>query len=129
MVRTACLRPGNSACVFSVALCLCGVGMAHAGQVQRIPRQTFSNAAAITGIVTTQQGLGLGGVSVELQNLTSGRSIAATTNGDGSFRYLNLTPGRYQIKASHDGFLPFAQGEINLGAGDVYPLMFAMSAA
>jgi hypothetical protein len=111
-----------------VSLFLGSAGRVNAGQVQRLPRQTFSNTAAITGIVSTQDGLGLGGVALVLQNLTSGRSFPLTTNGDGSFRYLNLEPGRYQIKATRDGFRPFAQGDINVGAGDVYPLMLQMSA-
>lgn len=118
---------GTSASAFVLAL-LFSVAGALNGQVQRLPRQTYSNAAAITGIVTTQDGLGLGGVAIILQNLDSGRNLPATTNGDGSFRFLNLTPGRYQIKATRDGFLPFAQGDIKLGPGDVFPLMFTMPA-
>ena len=98
-----------------------------AGQVQRLPRQAFSNTASVTGIVTNQQGQGLGGVAVVLQNLKSGRSAPAITAGDGSFRYLNLVPGRYQIKATRDGFQPFAQGDINLAAGDVFPLTVKMT--
>ena len=110
-------------------MCLNAALPLTAGQVQRLPRQTRATTAAITGIVTTEDGLGLGGVSVVLQNLTSGRSLPLTTNGDGSFRYLNLTPGRYQIKANREGFLPFAQGDINLAAGDVFPVMLKMPAA
>ena len=103
-------------------------GVANAGQVQRIPRQTFSNTAAITGIVSTQDGLGLGGVSVIARNLAAGSDWPATTNGDGSFRFLNLPPGHYQIQAARDGFLPFTRSDINLGAGDMFPLTFTMSA-
>jgi hypothetical protein len=114
--------------VLTLPLLTWGATAAIAGQAQRLPRQTFSNTAAITGIVTTQDGLGLGGVAVVLQNLETGRSLATSTNGDGSFRYLNLTPGRYQIKAARDGFLPFAQGDINLAAGDLFPLLFMISA-
>jgi hypothetical protein len=104
-----------------------GVSIASAAQ-QRIPRQTFPTVAAVQGIVSTQDGLGLGAVAVILQDLSTGRSLAANTAGDGSFRFLNLAPGRYQVKASRDGFLPFAQGDINLAAGDVFPLQFAMKA-
>jgi hypothetical protein len=114
--------------VLPLSLLISTASIVNAGQVQRIPRQTFSNAAAITGIVTTQDGLGLGGVAVVLQDLAAGRDLPTITNGDGSFRFVNLTPGRYQIKATRDGFLPFAQGDINLAAGDVFPLMFTMSA-
>jgi hypothetical protein len=32
------------------------------------------------------------------------------------------------VKATRDGFLPFAQGDIRLGAGDVFPLTFALAA-
>jgi hypothetical protein len=110
-------------------MCMLAATAAWAGQVQRIPRQTFSNVAAITGIVTTQDGLGLGGVSVVVHNLDGGRDWPATTNGDGSFRILNLTPGRYQIQAARDGFLPFTRSDISLGAGDMFPLTFTMSAA
>ncbi len=108
------------------ALLLCGAGVVNAQQDQRLPRQTFSSTAAITGIVTTQEGLGLGGVAVVLQNLNTLRSLPTTTNGDGSFRFLNLTPGRYQVKATRDGFVPFARGDINLSVGDVIPLTFTM---
>ena len=116
-----------------LALLLGCVDVSSAGQVQHIPRQTFSSVAAITGIATTQEGLGLGGVSVTLQALAPGQSVTtvnvtAITNGDGSFRFLNLAPGRYQVKATRDGFLPFAQGDINLAAGDVFPLMFTLAA-
>jgi hypothetical protein len=108
---------------------LVGASIGNAGQVQRIPRQTFAGTAAVQGIVTTEQGLGLGGVAIVLQNLTNGRGLPPkTTAGDGSFRFVNLAPGRYQVKASRDGYLPFAQGDLNLAAGDVFPLQFAMKA-
>jgi hypothetical protein len=99
------------------------------GQGQRIPRQTAPATAAIQGIVRTDVGLGLGGVTVILQNLSSGRSrLQTSTTGDGVYRFLNLAPGRYQLKATRDGFEPFAQGEIELSAGAVFPLEFTMKA-
>ena len=111
-----------------LALLIAGVSAANAGQGQRLPRQRLSINAAITGIVTTQTGLGLGGVAVVLRNSDTGRTLPAITNGDGSFRFVNLAPGRYQIQATRDGFLPFAKGDINLGAGDVFPLQFMLAA-
>jgi hypothetical protein len=115
--------------VVPLALLIDFASVASAGQVQRIPRQTFSNVAAITGIVTTTEGLGLGGVAVVLENLDTGRSSSTNTSGDGSFRFVNLVPGRYQIQASRDGFLLFERRDLKLAAGDVLPLTFAMPSA
>src|SRR5580698_5246643 len=114
--------------MLTLALLTLGVNAASAGQVQRLPRQTFSDVAAIAGIVTTQDGLGLGGVAVVLQNVDTGRSLTATSNGDGSFRFVNLMPGRYQVNATRDGFVPFAQRDVNVRAGDLLPLLFTMPA-
>jgi hypothetical protein len=98
------------------------------GQGQRIPRQSTRENVAIQGIVRTETGLGLGGVTVVLQNLSNGRSLQTSTTGDGVYRFLNLAPGRYQLKASRDGFEPFARGEIDLASGVVLPLEFVMKA-
>ena len=105
-----------------------GLGIAARPQAQRIPRQAAPASAAVQGIVRTEAGLGLGGVNVVLQNLATGRSIPVTTTGDGAFRFVDLMPGRYQVKASRDGFEPFARGDIELRAGDVFPLEIALRA-
>ena len=92
---------------------------------QRIPRQS-APGTAIQGIVRTEGGLGLGGVAVILQDLASGKSFPTTTTGDGAFRFVNLKSGRYQVKATRDGFEPFARGDIQVAAGEVFPLEFIM---
>ncbi|HEV8040269.1 MAG TPA: carboxypeptidase-like regulatory domain-containing protein [Bryobacteraceae bacterium] len=97
-------------------------------QQERIPRQTKNTTAAIQGIARTEAGLGLGGVSVILQELSSGKSFPTTTTGDGVFRFLNLKPGRYQVKAARQGFQPFAQGDIELKPGDVFAIEFKLKA-
>lgn len=107
-------------------LALVCAGAPALAQTQRIPRQTFSSTASVQGIVRTADGLGLGGVDVILQNLGNGRSLQVTTTGDGAYRFLNLAPGRYQVKAAREGFEPFAQGDIQLKAGDVFALEFKM---
>ncbi len=103
------------------------VTLAARGQAreQRIPRQT-PPATAIQGIARTQAGLGLGGVTVNLQDLSNGKSFPTTTTGDGAFRFVNLKPGRYQVKAAREGYQPFAQGDIQIAAGEVFPLEFRM---
>jgi hypothetical protein len=108
---------------------LAAAAQAQTGQVpqERIPRQS-APGTALQGIASTADGLGLGGVSIVLRDVSSGKSFTATSAGDGSFRFLNLTPGGYQVNATREGFEPFAQSGIQLGAGDVFALEFKMKA-
>jgi len=96
--------------------------------IQRLPRETPANGAAIIGIVRTETGQGLGGVELVLQDAAAARSLAATTNGDGSFRYLDLVPGRYQLRGAREGFRAFALGDITIAAGEVVSLTPVMQA-
>src|SRR6266404_979677 len=95
-------------------------------QTQRIPRQSTATTASIQGIVRTPPDLGLGDVAVLLQDLSNGKSTPSKSAGDGSFRFLNLKPGRYQIRASREGFDPYAQGDIQLAAGQAFTIEFIL---
>jgi len=100
------------------------------GQTQRLPRQTAPTTAAIQGIVWTEAHLGLGGVSIVLQDLTTGRSLPPiTTTGDGAFRFLNLVPGRYQARATLAGFETYNVPAFEMAAGEVHVLEFAMKSS
>jgi hypothetical protein len=95
-------------------------------QTQRIPRQAAATTASIQGIVRMPPDLGLGDVTILLQDLSNGKSTPTKTSGDGSFRFLNLKPGRYQIRASREGFDPYAQGDIQLAAGQAFTIEFTL---
>src|SRR5882672_6922812 len=103
VLRLYCARPSTvirfapGRCILAVLLGSPGLGIAARPQAQRIPRQAQPAAAAIQGIVRTEEGLGLGGVTVILQSLSSGSSLPVTTTGDGAFRFLDLPAGRYQV--------------------------------
>ena len=129
MATIARRRPGKAVWVLALALPVFVAGIAAPGQVpqERIPRQS-APATAITGIVRTEDGLGLGGVAVVLREVAGGKSFTTTTGGDGTYRFLNLGPGRYQVNATRDGFEPFTQGDIELAAGEVFALQFKMKA-
>lgn len=121
-------RPGKLCLLVLLLLSSAGANAAARGQgqTQRIPRQTADTTAAIQGIVRTPPDLGLGGVTVLLQDLSNGKSAPAKTAGDGSYRFLNVKPGRYQIQASREGYEPYAQGDIRLAPGDVFTLEFML---
>jgi Carboxypeptidase regulatory-like domain len=124
------IRFARNVCVL-VALVLGGTSFAITAGAQpqeRLPRQSGPATAALEGIVGTAGGLGLGGVAVVVEDPASGRSFSATTTGDGVFRFLDLAPGGYQVKATREGFEAFERGGIELRAGDVFALEFTMRA-
>ncbi|HYM23104.1 MAG TPA: carboxypeptidase regulatory-like domain-containing protein, partial [Vicinamibacterales bacterium] len=57
---------------------------------------------SVTGVVRDQSGASVPGSAVEIQGPDA--TFRFTTDSDGAFRFLNLQPGRYHLKASLEGF-------------------------
>src|SRR5690242_16963528 len=102
--------------------------MASAQTSQRLPRQKMPQLAAVQGIIRNEAGLGLGGVAVRLRNVTTAQALETRTTGDGVFRFLNLSPGQYELKAEMEGREPQERGQIQLYANDVFAWEVAMKA-
>jgi hypothetical protein len=101
----------------------------NAQPVHRLPRQApGATSGSVIGVVATQDGLGLGGVNIVLGTGETGRSVEVATNGDGSFRFLDIAPGLYELKATREGFQSFGQGDVRIVAGEAVTLMFKMQA-
>lgn len=67
----------------------------------------------ITGRIQDERGVALPGVAVDLVSEARGFTRATTTDARGSFRFAALAPGRYRLRASHDGFATVtAQGNV-----------------
>jgi hypothetical protein len=95
-------------------------GQSWESSLDRLPRHVSSPAAAVQGIVRNSLGLGLGGVRVDLWNVSASQSVQAITTGDGVFRFLNLSAGHYQLTGGRPGFEPMQRTEIQLNAGEVF---------
>jgi hypothetical protein len=65
--------------------------------------------ATLTGVVTDKGGAVLPGATVTLTNLATNAVEQQTTTATGSFLFVNLIPGRYQIEASLTGFKKSSQ--------------------
>ena len=87
--------------------------------IRRIPRQTFNTVTGIQGLIRNASGSGLPAVSITLRNLQNGREYPVSTEGDGVFRRLDLTPGTYEIHIAREGFIPVAQDNVTLARGQV----------
>ncbi len=82
------------------ALLAFGLPTVAAAQVDR---------ATLTGVVTDKGGAVLPGATVTLTNLETNTVAEQPTTATGSFLFVNLIPGRYQIEASLTGFKKSSQ--------------------
>jgi hypothetical protein len=73
--------------------------------------------ASIEGVAKDQQGGVLPGVTVTMRNQDTGVTRTATTETDGRYRFLALSPGRYRLSAVLSGFTSKDVGDITLTIG------------
>jgi hypothetical protein len=83
--------------------------LASSGFAQRI----FGD---ILGSVTDTTGAAVRDAKVTLLNLDTGRALTAATAADGSYSFVELTPGRYKVTVEQQGFEQRAVSNIRLSA-------------
>lgn len=89
--------------------------------------QTPSNRSALTGTVQDQMGAAIVGAKVEL----SGEGVppkSTNTDQSGGFRFPRLSPSKYQLRVSSEGF-ELATVEVAVGAQPIAPLSISLSVA
>lgn len=62
------------------------------------------NAGAVTGVVTDPNNAVVPNATITIGNAVTGYTRTATTDADGAFRFDNVPPNTYQLKASAPGF-------------------------
>src|SRR5580658_10705085 len=73
------------------------------------------DVSGMTGEVTDTSGAALSGATVTLKNSATGQSYTATTNGQGVYRFSEVTPGEgYSATYSASGFSPVEVNSIYL---------------
>lgn len=78
----------------------------------------------IAGRVTDAQGGALPGVLVTLASRTG--ETTQTTNAQGDFRFLGLSPGIYEVRTSLQGFKPSAQSNLEITIGKLIDLKLTL---
>ena len=76
--------------------------------------QTFS--ASIAGVVTDPSGSVVAGAKVHLRNMGTNDVRDTTTTAAGTYKFDNLLPGTYEIKAEAQGFKTYVQSNMILRA-------------
>jgi hypothetical protein len=74
--------------------------------------------ATLSGSVSDQNGAVIPDVSIAVINIAQGFQRSATTNGEGDFVVPLLPPGKYTVKAEHEGFTPTEVRDVVLNVND-----------
>ena len=61
-------------------------------------------SASIQGVVQDQSGGGVAKATVVVTNQATGTASTSTTDGEGNYRFVDLAPGKYKIRAEAAGF-------------------------
>jgi hypothetical protein len=75
-------------------------------------------SATLSGTVQDQNGAVVPGAAVTIENPATGLKRQATTNEQGSFTVPLLPPGKYTVRAQHDGFTTAEIRDVVLNLGD-----------
>jgi len=75
-------------------------------------------SGSMNGTVRDSQQAVIAGAKITLSNAQQGTSREAQTSADGSFVFMQLQPGTYELTVEAAGFKKFTQKEINLFASD-----------
>ena len=98
--------------VIAVLACLGLSGLPAPAEAQR------SDRAAISGVVTDNQGSAVPGASVTIRNEATGVEVVLTTNESGAYSSPPLVLGRYSVTVDLTGFKKMVSSGILLQGGD-----------
>ncbi len=88
--------------------------------------QTQITTGTIQGTVTDANGAVMPGANVEIKNLDTNLSRTLTTDDGGRFVALALSPGRYSVTVSKQGFATAVAEQLDLTVGQALNLPVAM---
>lgn len=86
-----------------------------------------STTGAISGTVRDQSKAILPGATVAVRNVDTGATRSIVSDGDGRYRALNLTPGRYAVTAELSGFTRALVPDVAVQIGRDVPVDLTLS--
>ena len=92
-----------------------------------LPVATLAQNATLVGTVTDPQGGSIAGVTITITNTATGAVKTVTTNDSGSYVVPDLAIGRYNIKASANGFKAVEQKDVTATVSDRLRIDFQMT--
>ena len=84
---------------------------------------------AIVGVVQDASGGVVPDVALTLRNIARDEIVATTISGpEGSFAFRNLSPAKYEVQATKDGFTPVSLPDVEVTLGSQVRVLVAISA-
>src|SRR5215208_7227527 len=83
-------------------------------------------SGTIQGIVTDEQGAVVAGATVEGRNIATNFSRTFVTGSDGRFTLLSMSPGRYVVSVTKDGFAKLIQENVDVTVGRTISLTIGL---
>ena len=95
--------------------------------VQHFPGRTPVKTAALQGTVRDAQGSGVPGVKITVSGVGA-KALSTLTDSEGIFRWRDLTPSSYELKAEKEGFVPFILPTLQLKSSELVSLEIRLGA-
>lgn len=111
--------------VFAVGLILVAIAV---GGLRPARAQQGVTSATLGGRVEDAGGAAVGGASIVVTNLDTGKSLTAASDEEGRYRFAYLPVGPYRLRAEHAGFEAFGK-EFVLTLGQAADLTVRLSVA
>ena len=93
-----------------------------------LPALAQEQTGSIVGNVKDTSGAVLPGVSVEAKSLSTGSVVSTVvTDGSGTFRFIGLRPGKYDVTAKLQGFTPAMAQAVDLRLGQMLTVDLALA--
>ena len=84
---------------------------------------------AIVGVVQDSSGGVVPDVALTLRNIARDEIVATTISGpEGSFSFRNLSPAKYEVQATKDGFTPISLPDVEVTLGSQVRVLVEISA-
>jgi Carboxypeptidase regulatory-like domain len=88
-----------------------------------------SAGSELQGTIVSGSGAPIAGVTVTITNLATRAASEAVTGADGRFTIAGLSPGAYEVQASHHGYATRRQSPVPLEAGQALTVRMELTAA
>lgn len=111
---------------FSVFFLTLSLVVVNVTTSQPVFAQRKAGGLNLRGLVLDESGAGLAGAEITLTT-SAGKNLQSVSGEKGGFAFDGLAPGEYLVKVSAPGFAPYQSEVIQLGEGQLAPLMIQMA--